>query len=91
MHILISYDIKNDTRRSKIFDTLKNYGEPIQYSVFECDISRKQYRELRERLEPLIDVEETDSLYVFRLCGECRKKAERIGGRVARDNAAMII
>lgn len=91
MHLLISYDIKNDKRRTKIFNTLKNYGDPIQYSVFECDITRKQYQELRRRLEPLIDVEETDSLYVFRLCGECRKKVERIGGRIARDNAAMII
>ncbi len=91
MHLVISYDIQNDRRRTKIHDMLKNYGERIQYSVFECNLSRKEYQELRRKLEPLIDVEETDSIRFYRLCGECRKKAEHIGGRTARENVAIIL
>ncbi len=91
MRIVISYDIQNDTRRTKIHDLLKNYGQRIQYSVFQCDLSRKEYKELRQRLEPLIDVEETDSIWLYRLCSECRKKAEHVGGRTARENRAIIL
>jgi len=91
MYLVISYDIKSDRRRTKIHDVLKNYGERIQYSVFECNISRKEYKELRQKLEPLIDVEATDNVRFYRLCGECRKKTERIGGRTARENAAIIV
>lgn len=91
MRFVISYDIKNDLRRSKIHDTLKNYGERVQFSVFECELSRKEYRQLREALDPLIDVEETDSVRFYQLCSECRKKMEHVGGRTARENAAIIV
>lgn len=91
MYLVISYDIKNDRRRTKIHDLLKNYGERIQYSVFECELNRKEYQQLRDALDPLIDVEETDSVRFYRLCGECRRKLEHIGGRSARDNTAIII
>ncbi|PIE31974.1 CRISPR-associated endonuclease Cas2 [candidate division KSB3 bacterium] len=91
MYFVLSYDIKNDRRRVKVHDVLKNYGERVQYSVFECDLSRKEFHKLREELAPFIDVEETDSLRIYRLCSECRRKFEHIGGRIARDNTAIIL
>ncbi len=91
MRIVISYDIANDKRRVKIHDTLKNYGQRVQFSVFECELTRKEFQQLREALDPLIDVEETDSVRFYRLCSECWKKMEHVGGRTARDNAAIII
>ena len=60
MYLVISYDIQSDRRRTKIHKALKNYGAWIQYSVFECHISKKEYDALRQQLDPLIDVEETD-------------------------------
>jgi len=91
MRIVISYDIASDRRRAKIHDTLKNYGERVQFSVFECQLTGKEFRRLRDALDPLIDVEETDSVRFSRLCSECWKKMEHVGGRTARDNAAMIV
>ena len=44
MHILISYDISEDKRRTKIHKMLKSYGQWMQYSVFECaDLTETQY------------------------------------------------
>ncbi|MCP4396908.1 MAG: CRISPR-associated endonuclease Cas2 [bacterium] len=91
MKLVISYDIKSDRRRTKLFNLLKNYGDPIQYSVFECDLTLKQLRQLRQRMGALVEVEETDTVCIYRLCAECRKKIERLGGRTARDNAAVIL
>jgi len=45
MHVLIIYDIKNDRLRTKISNTLKDWGlERIQYSVFIGDLTSDQRR-----------------------------------------------
>jgi len=43
MYVVISYDIPEDKRRTKIHKTLKSYGQWMQYSVFECDLTETQY------------------------------------------------
>src|SRR6185436_13646804 len=35
MLILVSYDIPDDRRRTKLANALKDFGERVQYSVFE--------------------------------------------------------
>jgi len=37
--ILVTYDIENDRRRTKIHKVLEGYGISVQYSVFECFLS----------------------------------------------------
>jgi len=36
MLILVSYDVPDDRRRTKIAALLKDFGERVQYSVLEC-------------------------------------------------------
>ncbi|HEY9847964.1 MAG TPA: CRISPR-associated endonuclease Cas2 [Leptolyngbyaceae cyanobacterium] len=85
MHILISYDIPEDSRRTKIHKILKSYGQWMQYSVFECaDLTETQYAKLRSRLNKLIKPEE-DSILFFPLCVCCQRKIDRIGGEVPAD------
>ena len=55
MHIIVSYDIPNDKRRTKVMKTLKDFGQHVQYSVFECNIRREDFKRLRERLKKLFD------------------------------------
>lgn len=80
MFVVVSYDISDDYRRNKIYKTLKNFGQWMQYSVFECDLKKSEYLKLRYQLEKLIDEEDDDSIRFYFLCGECQKKVERIGG-----------
>ncbi len=80
MHILISYDVPEDKRRTKIHKILKSYGQWMQYSVFECtDLTDTQYAKLRSRLGKVIKPE-ADSILFFPLCACCQAKIERIGG-----------
>ncbi|MGV2391312.1 MAG UNVERIFIED_CONTAM: CRISPR-associated endonuclease Cas2 [Microcystis novacekii LVE1205-3] len=51
MYFVVSYDISDDKRRTKIHNTLKSYGQRVQYSVFECDLTDTQYAKLRGPLE----------------------------------------
>ena len=56
--ILVVYDISNDRRRTKLHDLLLDYGTPVQYSVFECEINDTRLIRLQRDLMQVIDAEE---------------------------------
>jgi CRISPR-associated protein Cas2 len=71
MLFVISYDITNDRRCTKIARTLEGFGQRVQYSVFECDLTDRQYEVLRRKLLKRLAAQEGDSLRVYRLCKTC--------------------
>ena len=73
MFIVISHDIKDDKRRNKVCNELKNYGEHVQYSVFECDLSRIQMEKLQADLSNLINKRQ-DNIRCYFLCQKCLDK-----------------
>lgn len=88
MFVVVTYDISEDKRRTKIHSILKSYGQWMQYSVFECDLTKTEYAKLRYRLSKLIQ-SETDSIRFYFLCGCCQGKVERIGGEIPRDDTVF--
>ena len=85
MNVVITYDISEDKRRTKIFNILKSYGQWVQLSVFECcNLTDTQYAKLRSRLSKAIQPN-VDSIRFYFLCGCCQGKVERIGGEQPRD------
>ena len=78
LHVVVAYDIPDDRRRLRVARILLGYGERVQYSVFECRITKVQYLRLKERLDEVIDPAE-DRISFYLLCEACRKKVERIG------------
>ncbi len=90
MYVVISYDIADDKRRTKIHTILKSYGQWMQYSVFECNLNDAQYAKLRSRLSKLIKPEH-DSIRFYFLCRCCQAKVERIGGEAIRDETVFFV
>jgi CRISPR-associated protein Cas2 len=88
MFVVVSYDVAEDKRRTKIHKVLKSYGQWMQYSVFECDLTETQYTKLRARLAKLIKPEQ-DSVRFYFLCRCCAGKVERIGGEAVRDETVF--
>jgi len=78
MLIIVTYDIPDDKRRNRIHKELKNFGQWVQYSVFECDLDDRQLGRLRHRLEKLLKPDE-DSIFFYRVCAACEKQTERLG------------
>ena len=78
MFILVSYDIPADKRRTKIAKILEDYGERVQYSVFECDLSARHFEKLLGELKSAMN-EAEDSVRVYRLCAACVKQVEALG------------
>ena len=36
---LVCYDISDDKRLRKVFQAMRNFGDHLQYSVFECQFT----------------------------------------------------
>ena len=82
MKYVVTYDITNDKRRTKLSDLLGTYGNRVNYSVFEIELSEAK----REKL--LYDIElkklinkKYDSLRFYHLCENCVPKSFDIGNR----------
>ena len=97
MFILISYDVANDRRRTKIAKALEGNGTRVQYSVFECELSAKQFTELKTKLLKFLQprgkaIPPTDSIRCYRLCEGCLEQAEIFGsGELARDKMYYLV
>lgn len=63
---VIAYDIPCDQRRKKISDLLEGYGQRVQYSVFECQLTQVKFKELCQRLNKVVKLAE-DSLRFYPL------------------------
>lgn len=50
MVYLICYDVVDDYRRNKISQVLEGYGLRVQWSVFECELTKKQCQTLQSKL-----------------------------------------
>jgi len=63
-HFLVSYDVADDKRRTRIFQTLQDYGDHTQFSVFLCDLDESESAALRGLLEPLVHHDQDQVLMV---------------------------
>jgi CRISPR-associated protein Cas2 len=61
---LISYDITNDKRLRKVFKTLRDFGDHLQYSVFECQLTPTDLVRCRHLLSEIIKHDEDQVLFV---------------------------
>ncbi len=78
MIVLVAYDIPANRRRARVAKLLTAFGERIQYSVFECDLTPARYLELRESLVRLVQPR-LDRVSFYPVCQACFARAESIG------------
>ncbi len=73
MFVLVSYDIEEDEVRKRVASVLEDYGQRVQYSVFECRLSPLLFGELRRDLEA-ITLGRRGSIRHYFLCASCEGK-----------------
>lgn len=78
MFLVVSYDIVDDKKRAKIANILKDYGRRVQYSVFECELSKKVLRKMVKELLEHVELEK-DSIRLYGLCRGCKDNIEAYG------------
>lgn len=87
---IISYDIPDDRRRTKVAKLLLGFGHRVQYSVFECYLNKKQILLLRTRLLALAK-EEEDNIRIYDLCDGCERRVESIGREGPREQEVYFV
>lgn len=62
--ILVCYDISDEKRLRKVFKTMRGYGDHLQYSIFECQLTPSDLVRLRAELSEIIQHNEDQVLFV---------------------------
>ena len=88
--VLVVYDISNDKRRTKLHKRLKDFGTPVQYSVFECLLSPKEFEQMRKAVNRIIRPR-LDHVRYYTLCNRCRAKIEVTGQRQVTTKPDVIV
>jgi len=87
--VLITYDVSTETdggkrRLRRVARACRDYGQRVQYSVFECNVDPAQWVKLKDRLLKEIDAE-TDSLRFYYLGANWKPRVEHVGAKPALD------
>lgn len=64
MSYLVCYDIADEKRLRKVFKTMRGYGDHLQFSVFECQLTTTDLARCRNDLSEIIHHEEDQVLFV---------------------------
>lgn len=89
MMVLVSYDVStrdsgSDKRLRRLAKACRDYGQRVQYSVFEIEVDAAQWVSLKQRLMDLIDPAQ-DSLRFYYLGKSWKTRIEHVGAKAALD------
>jgi len=63
-HYVVSYDIADDKRRTKVFNVLRDHGDHAQYSVFFCELSAVEHARLKAYIAQAIKPSEDQVMFL---------------------------
>ena len=89
MLVLVSYDVETVSeggarRLRRVARACRDYGQRVQFSVFECEVAPDQWVVLRARLLQEIDPAR-DSLRFYFLGASGKRRIEHVGAKPALD------
>ena len=95
MFVLVSYDVSTSSaggpkRLRRVAKACQDYGQRVQFSVFECIVDPAQWESLKQRLINEIDPER-DSLRFYYLGSNWRRRVEHIGAKATFDQEGPLI
>jgi CRISPR-associated protein Cas2 len=95
MLVLVTYDVNTETaagrkRLRRVAKTCVNFGQRVQFSVFECLVDPGQWSALRARLIDEL-YQNKDSLRFYFLGSNWKRRIEHIGAKPAYDPEGLLI
>ena len=95
MLVLVTYDVSTTDeggprRLHRVAKVCQNYGQRVQFSVFECILDPAQWATLKQRLIDIID-QEVDSLRFYYLGSNWRRRIEHVGAKKTLDQEGPMI
>lgn len=95
MFVLITYDVAvtdagGQARLRRVAKLCKDYGQRVQFSVFECIVDPAQWVALKQMLINEIDPTK-DSLRFYYLGSNWRRRVEHVGAKEGIDQEGPLI
>lgn len=95
MMVLISYDVKTEKpegrrRLRRIAKICEDYGQRVQFSVFECDVNTALWIKIKSKLLNEMDPKE-DSLRFYFLGNNYLNRIEHVGAKKVMDPEGPLI
>ncbi len=95
MMVLVSYDVATSEeggqrRLRRVAKACKDYGQRVQYSVFECEVDPATWTFLKQRLIQEAHLEK-DSLRFYFLGSNWKRRVEHFGAKPAVDMSGPLI
>ena len=95
MMVLVSYDVRTSEpggakRLRRVAKVCRNFGQRVQFSVFECVVDSAQWVRMRQALIDEIDLE-ADSLRFYFLGAQWRNRVEHVGAKESVDQEGPLI
>ena len=86
MFVVVAYDIADDRRRNRVATILSDYGERVNFSVFECEFKNSTELEvLKSKLKRKINAK-NDHVRYYPICKKCRARISVQGyGKIGED------
>jgi CRISPR-associated protein Cas2 len=93
--VLVAYDVETESkggqrRLRRVAKACQDFGQRVQFSIFECNVDPAQWVNLRSRLVQEIDPAK-DSLRFYFLGANWRRRVEHIGAKPTYDPEGPII
>lgn len=95
MFVLITYDVNTEDaegrrRLRNIAKICQNWGQRVQFSVFECLVDPTEWAGLRDRLVNTMD-QEKDSLRFYYLGANWKRRVEHVGAKPTLDQEGPLV
>lgn len=95
MLVLVSYDVSTETvegrrRLRRISKACTDFGQRVQFSVFECEVSPAQWTILRQKLLDTMNPK-TDSLRFYFLGSNWERRIEHHGAKPSLEFDQLIL
>jgi CRISPR-associated protein Cas2 len=84
---LVCYDIADEKRLRGVFKIMRGYGDHLQYSVFECQLTPMDLARCREQLSRVIHHDEDQVLFVN--LGPAESRGDRVITALGKPYAAI--
>lgn len=89
MFVLVTYDVKTEStggkrRLRRIAKLCQDYGQRVQFSVFECEVEPAKWEQLKSGLLGIYKPDQ-DSLRFYYLGSSWQKRVEHHGAKAAID------
>jgi len=93
--VVVSYDVADVAgagarRLRRVAKICRNYGQRVQYSVFECIVDPAQWAFFRQELIDEIEPKK-DSLRFYFLGSNWRRRVEHVGAKKSIDQEGPLI